>query len=327
MKNKYLNAILSLLIIVIIIGLAIYYIEQPSNDYLQGQAEATEIHVAPKVVGRLEKKLVEEGSPVKKGQLLAILSSPELDAKLLQAKSVKEIADAENLKATNGTRSEQLQQALSIWQQAKAASALAEKTYNRIQNLFDDKVVSAQKRDEAFTQNQAAKDQERTAYENYQLAVHGARKEDKQAAAAHVRQAKGAVEEVQSYQNEINIIAPADGEVELIVPNIGELVNAGFPVINLVDLSDIWVVFNIREDYMNSFHLHRKFSAIIPALGNKKVDLEVRYISPLGDFATWNATKTKGTFDLRTFRIKAYPIQKIDGFRPGMSVLVDEHSL
>ena len=327
MKKKYLNAILSLVILVIIIGLAIYYIERPSNDYLQGQAEATEIHVAPKVLGRLEKKLVEEGNPVKKGQVLAILSSPELDAKLLQAESARAAADAENLKAKNGTRSEQLQAALNQWQQAKTASALAEKTYNRIQNLFDEKVVSAQKRDEAYTQNQAAKEQERAAYANYSLAVNGARKEDRQAASAHAKQAEGAVDEVRSYRNEINIISPADAEVDQIIPNVGELVNAGFPVLNLVDLNDIWVVFNIREDYMNNFHMHRKFTGIVPALGNKKVDLEVRYISPLGDFATWNATKTKGDFDLRTFRIKAYPVQKIDGFRPGMSVLVDEHSL
>jgi HlyD family secretion protein len=327
MKKKYLSAILSLLILGVIIGLAIYYIERPSKDYLQGQAEATEIHVAPKVLGRLEKKLVEEGTQVKKGQLLAVLASPELDAKLLQAESAMKVADAENLKAKNGTRSEQVQAAFNQWQQAKAASALAEKTYNRIQNLFDEKVVSAQKRDEAYTQNQASKEQERAAYANYSLAVNGARKEDRQAASAHAKQAEGAVDEVQSYRNEINIISPADAEVDQIIPNVGELVNAGFPVLNLVDLNDIWVVFNIREDYMSNFHMHRKFTAIVPALGNKKVDLEVRYISPLGDFATWNATKTKGDFDLRTFRIKAYPIQKIVGFRPGMSVLVDERSL
>ena len=327
MKKKYLNAVLSLLIVGIIIGLAIYYIVRPSRDYLQGQVEATEIHVAPKVTGRLEKKLVEEGEPVKKGQLLAVLSSPELDAKLLQAESAMAIANAENRKAKNGTRVEQQQAAYNQWQQAKAASALAEKTYNRIQNLFDDKVVSAQKRDEAYTQSLATKQQEQAAYANYRMAQNGARVEDKQAASAHVNQARGAVAEVQSYKNEINIVSPADAEVEQIIPNDGELVNAGFPVLNLVDLNDIWVVFNIREDYMKSFQMHRKFTGIVPALGNKTVDLEVRFISPLGDFATWNATKTKGSFDLRTFKIKAYLTQKIENLRPGMSILVDEHSL
>ncbi len=327
MKKKYLNAIISLVIIGVIIALAVYYITRPSEDYLQGQAEATEIHVASKVVGRLEKKMVEEGDSVKKGQLLALLSSPELDAKLLQARSAMAMASAEDSKANRGTRSEQIQEALNQWQQAKAAAELADKTYKRMQNLFNENVISEQKRDEAYTQSIATKEQQNAAYAAYQMALNGARMEDKTAAAAQVDKARGAVDEVQSYKNEINIISPANAEVEQIIPNVGELVNAGFPVFNLVDLNDIWVIFNIREDYMKYFAMHRKLSATVPALGNKKIELEIRYISPLGDFATWDATKTKGSFDLRTFKIKAYPIQQIEGFRPGMSVLIDERSL
>jgi len=327
MKNKYLNAGIAVVVLGAIIGFAIYYIIKPSDDYLQGQVEATEIHVAPKVLGRLVKKLTEEGSTVKKGQLLGVLTSPELDAKLLQAQSAVEAAKAENVKAKNGPRSQQIQEALNSWQQAKAAAMLAEKTYGRIQSLYEDKVVSEQRRDEAYTQKQASKKQELGAYANYQMALQGTRFEDKEAASAHLRQAKGAVDEVQSYKDEINIIAPVNGEIEQIIPNVGELVNAGYPVFTMIDLDDIWVVFNIREDLMKNFKMHRKFVGIVPALGNKKIDLEVKYISPLGDFATWNATKTKGSFDLRTFRIKAYPVKRPDGFRPGMSVLVQENSL
>lgn len=323
----FVNILITLLIFGAIGAISVYFLSSQTNDYLQGQAEATEIHVAPKITGRLETKLVEEGQTVKKGDLLATLSSPELDAKLIQAQSAKDAATAQYDKALNGSRSEQIQGAYNVWQQAKAAADLAATTYKRMDNLYNEKVVSAQKRDESFAQMKATSDQAKAAYSNYQMAMNGARTEDKSASKAVMNQAEGAVKEVNVYRKEINVIAPADGEVNQFFPNLGELVNAGYPVINLVDLNDIWVVFNIREDYMEKFKMGSKFEGVVPALGNKKIQLEVKFIAPLGDFATWTATKTKGGFDMRTFKIKAYPTQKIEGFRPGMSVLVPSISL
>lgn len=324
---KTINILMSLLILGAITSVSIYFISNDSEDYLQGQAEATQINVAPKVTGRLVTKLVQEGQHVKKGDLLAILSSPELDAKLLQAQSAKDAAYAQYEKAMNGTRSEQIDAAYNTWQQAKAAADLASVTYKRIENLFNDKVVSAQKRDEALAQKNAAKDQENAAFNNYQMATNGARKEDKLASKAIVNQAKGAVQEINIYKDEINIIAPADGEINQFFPNIGELVNAGYPIVDIVDLNDIWVIFNIREDLMINFKMGETIEGIVPALNNKKIKLEVRYIAPMGDFATWTATKAKGGFDMRTFKIKAYPVSKVDGFRSGMSVLVPSITL
>ncbi|MBA5629899.1 HlyD family secretion protein [Moheibacter lacus] len=324
---KFSNILIALLIMGGLAAVSIHFISKPSEDFLQGQAEATEVHVASKIVGRLEQQLVKEGDQVIKGQLIAVLSSPELDAKLQQAQSAKDAATAQYQKANNGTRSEQVQAAYNLWQQAKAAADLANSTYQRMENLYRDKVIPAQKRDEAFANKNATYQQQQAAYNNYQMAVNGARTEDKLAAEALVNQANGAVSEVNTYRKEVNVTASADGEIEQIFPNVGELVNAGYPVATIVDLNDIWVVFNIKEDLMEQFKMNAKFNAEIPALGNKKVQLQVKYISPLGDFATWTATKTKGDFDLKTFKIKAYPTQKIEGFRPGMSVLIPSSEL
>ncbi|CAH0269338.1 efflux RND transporter periplasmic adaptor subunit [Chryseobacterium sp. WG14] len=323
----FINILIIILIFGAIAAVSVYFLTSPTKDYLQGQVEATEIHVAPKVTGRLEKKLADEGQSVKKGQLLAILSSPELDAKLIQAQSAKDAATAQYDKAINGTRYEQVQGAYNSWQQAKASADLAETTYKRMENLYQEKVIPAQKRDEAKGQKNASREQEKAAYNNYLMAKNGARTEDKNASAASMRQAEGAVKEVNVYRSEINVIAPADGEVNQYFPNLGELVNAGYPIVNLVDLNDIWVVINIKEDQMGKFKMNSKFEGVVPALDNKKIELQVKFIAPLGDFATWTATKTKGGFDMRTFKIKAYPTKKIDGFRPGMSVLIPSVTL
>lgn len=327
MKKNFLSTIIGVVIIIAIIGTAFWFMSRPKDLIIQGQADATQINVSPKISGRLSEIDVEEGDQVKKGQLLAVLETPELDAKLIQAQSVKQAAEAQDRKAQKGTRSEQIQSAYNVWQQAKATSELANKTYVRMQNLYNDKVIPAQKRDEAYTQSQSYKEQEKAAYSNYQMAVHGSRIEDKESASAQVNQAQGAIDEVLASKKESKIISPVSAEVLKIIPNQGELVNAGYPVVNLVDLNDLWVVFNIKEDLMEYFKKGTTFEGVIPALNNKKVQLKVRYIAAQGDFATWNATKTKGEFDIKTFEIKAYPIHKIDGFRPGMSVLVNMNKL
>ena len=327
MKSKLISSIISIIIIVAIIGLSIWFMNKPAKETIQGQVDATQINVSPKIAGRLEQVLIKEGDMVKEGDLLAVLSTPELDAKLVQAESAKAAAEAQDKKAKTGTRYEQIQGALNQWQQAKASAELAEKTYQRMQNLYNDKVISAQKRDEAYTQSKASREQEKAAYANYEMALNGSRSEDKEAASAQVNQAQGAIEEVLAYKKEAKVLSPATAEVLKIIPNRGEVVSAGYPIVNLVDLNDVWVVFNIKENLMGRFSKGTTFEAQIPALNNKKIKLQVRYIAAQGDFATWNATKTQGDFDMKTFEIKAYPTEKVEGLRPGMSALVDEKSL
>lgn len=327
MKSKLISSIISIIIIVAIIGLSIWFMNKPTQVTIQGQVDATQINVSPKIAGRLEQVLIKEGDMVKEGDLLAVLSTPELDAKLVQAESAKAAAEAQDKKAKKGTRTEQIQGAYNQWQQAKASAELADKTYERMQHLYNDKVISAQKRDEAYTQSKASRELEKAAYANYKMAINGSRSEDKEAASAQVNQAQGAIEEVLAYKKEAKVLSPSNAEVLKIIPNRGEVVSAGYPIVNLVDLNDVWVVFNIKENLMSSFKKGSTFEAQIPALNNKKIKLQVRYIAAQGDFATWSATKTQGDFDMKTFEIKAYPMEKVEGLRPGMSALVDEKSL
>ncbi len=327
MKSKVVNAIVGIVIVVVILVVSIFYMSAPDDSYIQGQVEAKQINVSSKIPGRIDGIFVKEGDRVTSGQVLVQISTPEIDAKLMQAESLKKAAAAIDTKINKGARQEEIQMAFNMWQQAKAGLELAEKTYTRVENLYNEKVIPAQQRDEVETKLKAAREIEKAASAAYTMVKKGLRPEDKEAALAVVDQTQGAVDEVLVYKREGEVKAPQDGEVATIMPNAGEIVNSGYPVVNLVDLNDIWVNFNIREDLMAKFKMHSKFEAIIPALGNIKVTLEVRYIAVQGDYATWSATKTKGDFDMKTFQIKAYPVVKVDGLRPGMSALVLEKSL
>ena len=303
---------------------SIYFFSNNEPIYLQGQVEAKQINVAPKVPGRVKAIYKKEGDRVQKGELLLELESTEIDAKLSQAEAVRLAAQAQSDKALHGAREEQIKGAYNVWQQAQAAADLAEKTYQRVSNLFNDKVLPAQKKDEAYTQMVALQKQAEAAKSQYEMAKNGARDEDKTAAQALVAQAQGVITEVNAYKDGAKVYAPADTQIQTIIPNEGEIVNAGYPVMNLIDTNDEWVVFNIREDKMVNYKEGTKFKAIVPALGNQEIELEVKHIAVQADFATWTATKSKGDFDKKTFAIKAYPTAKVEGLKPGMSVLVED---
>lgn len=317
MKNKnILGLIITSLIFCIVIILSIIFFYNDKPTYLQGQVEAKQINVAPKVPGRVKAIYKKEGDVVQKGELLLELESTEIDAKLSQAQAARSAAQAQSNKAEKG--------AYNIWQQANAAAELAEKTYQRVNNLYNEKVLPAQKRDEAYTQMVALQKQAEAAKSQYEMAKNGTRIEDKTAAQALVAQAQGVIAEVEAYKEGAKVFAPNTAEIQTIIPNEGEIVNAGYPVMTLIDTDEEWVIFNIREDKMNKFNIGAKFKAIVPALGNKEIELEVKHIAVQADFATWTATKSKGDFDKKTFAIKAYPIEKNKNLRPGMSVLIPE---
>lgn len=322
MKSKIIK--IALLLAVAVVLLLLIFNREESVQYWQGQAEARQINVAPKIAGRVEKIIAKEGDHIEKGELLLTIETPEINAKLAQASAAQDAAEAQLAKANAGARKQQIEGAYSLWQQAKTARAFAQTTFERVENMFKDQLISAQKRDEAFTRYQAAIQQENAAKSQYDMAMEGAQIEDKMAAKAMVSKAQGAVSEVKIYQREGNLYAPASAEIHKIIPNEGELVNTGYPIVTLVDLSDIWVVLNIREDFMSHFAKGTKFKAIVPALNNQEIELEVRHIAVMADFATWTATKAQGDFDRKTFEIKAYPTKEIKNLRPGMSVLVKQ---
>ncbi len=320
-------AFLTLLLVIALVSLVGWIVIKPEPVILQGQAEATEVRVSGKVPGRIEKFLASEGMRVKKGDTLVFISSPELDARLVQATSAEDAASAQNQKATKGARAEQIAAAYEMWQKAEVGVRLAEITYNRVQNMFKDGVVPAQKRDEADANFQASVATAKAAKSQYDMAVNGAETEDKQAAAAMVNRARGAVSEVESYLSETMLVSPIDGEVSDVFPRQGELVGSGAPIMNIVDLNDIWVVFNIREDLLSKIKAGTEMEAIVPALGNQPVRLKVNYIKAMASYATFKATKTNGGFDVKSFEVHAIPVSVVEGLRPGMSLMVDYEKL
>ena len=322
-KTKFIKSIVSLVFIAILVLIGVWFLTKPKTTILQGRIETKEIYLSAKIPTRIHTFEVKEGASVKKGQLLATLESPEIMAKEQQALALKQAASAQKNKATNGARIEEINASKSIYEKATAAVNVMEKTYTRMENLFKDGVISEQQRDEIFAKREVAiKDQE-TALSAYQMAIKGARNEDIDAASALVKQAEGALIELEGYKNERNIIAPIDAEVLEFLPEEGELIGAGYPVAHLVDISNSYAIVNIKETSLSNFKKDSEFEATIPALNNKKISFKIYYIAALGDYATWNATKATGDFDVRTFEIKATPIQEETELRPGMSILID----
>jgi len=320
-------AFLTLLLVIAVVSLVGWIVLKPEPVILQGQAEATEVRVSGKVPGRIDKLLVSEGTTVNKGDTLVLISAPELNAKLMQANSAEDAADAQNQKAIKGARAEQIAGAYELWQKAEVGVKLAEKTYSRVKNMFNEGVVPAQKSDEAEANYQAAIATSRAAKSQYDMAINGAEKEDKLAAVALVNRAKGAVSEVESYIAETMLVSPIKGEISDIFPKQGELVGSGAPIMNIVYLSDMWVVFNIREDLLPSIKMGKEFEAAVPALGAKNIRLKVNYIKAMASYATFKATKNNGGFDVKTFEVRAKPVTEIEGLRPGMSLMVDYNKL
>ncbi len=321
MSNMML-AFITLVIIIAIVAVVGFFVLKPDQEIIQGQAEAVEVRISGKVPGRIESFLTAEGQSVKKGDTLVILSSPEVEAKLMQAQAAEDAALAQNQKAIKGARSEQIASAYEMWQKAKAGLDIAQKSYQRMQNLYEKGVIPAQKRDEAEANYRAMTATEKAAKSQYDMAKNGAEREDKMAAEALVNRAKGAVAEVESYLRETALVAPISGEISEIFPQPGELVGTGAPIMNIVDLNDMWVIFNVREDLLEKFKMGEEFKAKVPALGNQEIVLRVTYLKDMGTYAAWKATKTTGQYDLKTFEVRAKPVEKVKDFRPGMSVIV-----
>lgn len=304
------------------IGYSFYQAYQPQPIRLQGQIESQQYSISSKVPGRIDQVFVRKGDLVNKGQLIFTIHSPEIEAKLEQAMAGQRAAGALAQEAETGSRSQQIQAARDQWLTAKAAADLAEKTYLRVNNLFEQGVVAEQRRDEANTQWRAARYSENAALQMYEMAKEGARKETILAASENERMAAGAVAEVEAYVADTRIESWFDGEVSQVLMQAGELAPQGFPVVTVVDRADSWAVFNVREDLLRHFQKGSTFKAFLPAL-NQYVEFTVTHIAVMGDFATWRSTDSSQGFDLRTFEVEARPTQPIDGLRMGMSVAVE----
>ena len=324
-KKKNYNLVIgiaALVAIVLIIAFVGYLVSRPKPQLIQGETEATEYRISCMVPGHVTELYCREGQSVSKGDTVAFIDSPQVRAKLAQAQAARSAAQAQSTKARNGARQEQIAGAYEIWQQALVQEDVMKKSFERVQNLYDQKVVAAQKYDETKAKYDAAVAQARAAESQYEMALNGARAEDKAAAEALVRQAEGAVREVDSYLEQLYLVSPADGIVSDVYPKQGELVGEGSPVMTVTDLSDIWFTFNIREDQLHGMNVGDALTVKVPALDGAQFEATVNYMAVRESYATWKATRETDQYDARTFEVRAVPAVPVEGLLPGMTVLV-----
>jgi hlyD family secretion protein len=314
-------------ILMVLIASAGFIFFGEKEDIITGQVEVDEIRIAGKVPGRIAEFLVEEGQSVKEGDTLVRIYSPEVLAKLEQAEAAKAAAEAQNQKAIAGARKEQKEGAYELWQKAKAGLEVAEKSFARVERLFKEGVVPAQKYDEVLAQLKAMQATERAARSQYDMAINGAQREDKMAAQALVARASGAISEVDAYMKESALLAPSAGTVSEIFPHKGELVGTGAPIMNIADYTATRVLCAVREDKLAKIKHGSKLKATVPALGDKAIELSVVKMKDMGSYATWKATKPRDEHDLRTFELTLKPTTSIEGLLPGMTVVLDKGQL
>lgn len=314
-------------ILMVLIASAGFIFFGEKEDIITGQVEVDEIRIAGKVPGRIAEFLVEEGQSVKEGDTLVRIYSPEVLAKLEQAEAAKAAAEAQNQKTIAGARKEQKEGAYELWQKAKAGLEVAEKSFARVEKLFKEGVVPAQKYDEVLAQLKAMQATERAARSQYDMAINGAQREDKMAAQALVARASGAISEVDAYMKESALLAPSAGTVSEIFPHKGELVGTGAPIMNIADYSATRVLCAVREDKLAKIKHGSKLKATVPALGDKAIELSVVKMKDMGSYATWKATKPRDEHDLRTFELTLKPTTSIEGLLPGMTVVLDKGQL
>lgn len=308
-------------IAVAIIGF--FFINRP-DQMVEGQADATSVTISGKLPGRVVDFYVREGDMVHAGDTLVHIHSSVAEAQLMKAEAMETAARAQNRKVDAGTRTQIVQGAKDLMDQAAAGVEITRKTYERMDNLWREGVVSEQKRDEASAAYKAAVAQHDAAKSQYSLALAGAQSEDKVSAAAMVNVARGSVREVESVLEDQYLLAPCDGQVDEIYPEPGELVSLGAPIMSLLKTQDKWVVFNVREEMLNDLPLGAEIEIMIPALDKKRCKARVFYSRDMGTYATWRSTKTTGQWDSRTFCIKARPLDSIPELRPGMTIVLTD---
>ena len=319
--NNILLAVLGFTVVVIIVGVIGFLTLERTDETIQGEVEVSEYRVSSKLPGRVLEIRVKEGDYVHVGDTLAILEVPEVKSQEKVLQATNEATEALQDLTNAGARKEQIQGAYQLYQQAIAAAEIAKKTYNRMQNLYNEGVISGQKRDEAFAAYKATEAQVEAAKSQYDLAKNGSREQEKRVAASNTKASKSAVDVVKDMLKETVQVAQVEGEVSAVYPKVGELVGLGSPIISISIMSDMWGTFNVREDHLAGLNKGEVFTAFVPAF-NKDIKMKVYYLKDEGSFATWKATKDNGDYDRKTFEVKARPITKLEGLRPGMSLII-----
>jgi HlyD family secretion protein len=310
-------------VIAAIVGLSVWYLVRGQPLLVQGEVDATRFDMAARVDGRVAEIPVNRGQDVAAGAVLVKIDNPETLAQKNQAMTAELVAKAQLAHINAGTRAEEIAARKAALDRAEAAVVLAQKTYDRISKLTGlghASVAELDKATDSLDEGQRAADQAKSAY---QEAINGYTKEEHEIAEATVKKAAADTKEVQSIIDQMVVYAPVASQVYQRNVEPGEYVSPGVPLITLIDLNDMWVHFDLREDLVKTLKVGDRFWVRIPALADREIAVEVRLIATKGEYASWRATRATGDFDLRTFSIRAYPLDKVAGLRPGMSAYLD----
>jgi HlyD family secretion protein len=318
-----LPAVIVALVVVAIAGLSIWYLLRGEPLLVQGEVDATRLDIAARVDGRVAQIPVERGQDVAAGAVLVRIDNPETVAKNEQAIAAKIVAASQLANVNVGTRVEVVAARKAELERAQASVVLAQKTYDRVSQLAEHGNAPIARLDQATDSLHEAQrnvDQAKSAYEQ---AVNGYTKEEHEIAEANVKKATADIAAVQSILDQMVVYAPVASQVYQRNVEPGEYVSPGVPLITLIDLNDMWIHFDLREDLVRTLKVGDRFDVRIPALADRRITVEVRLIATKGEYASWRATRATGDFDLRTFSIRAYPVEKVPELRPGMSAYLD----
>lgn len=319
--NNILLAVAGFSAVVFLVGILGFFFLGKTDEVIQGQVDCDDYRVSSKLPARVVEIRVKEGDYVHVGDTLAILQVPEVKAQEQAAQATDEAAKAISDMSNNGNRQEVIGTAREVYRQAVAAAEIAQKTFMRMDNLYKEGVITAQKRDEAQAAFKATQAQVAAAKEQLKLAQDGSREEEKRAAAKQAQAAGHAVDVVKGLLKETVQISAVEGEVSDVYSHEGELVGMGSPIMSISLIKDMWGSFNVREDQFNGMKIGSVIHAFVPAF-NKTIRMKVYYVKDQGSYAAWRSTKNSGQYDLKTLEVKARPIDKIDGLRPGMSLVL-----
>lgn len=312
-----------ILVVAIVAIIGFLCLNRP-DEIIEGQVEGTIVRVAGKLPGRVEEIYVREGDTVRAGDTLVHIHSSIVAAQLTEALAMQEAARAQNRKVDAGTRTQIIQAAQDMVAQAEAAKTIAKKTYDRLEKLYSEGVVSEQKRDEAKAAYDASVAAHSAALSQLSLAKSGAQIEDKQTTEAMVQAAGGGVSQVEAILEDSYLTAPFDGTIDVIFPEVGELIATGAPVMNLLKKDERYIVFNVREELLENMPVGKEISVMVPALGKDHINARIYYIRDMGSYATWHSTRSNGGWDSKTFQIKAEPTERVGELRPGMTIVYDK---
>jgi len=314
------------IIAAVIVALSIFYLLRPEPLLVQGEADATRFDIAARVDGRVKEIPVVRGQNVPAGAVLVRIDNPETVAKLDQMKAAMAVAQAQLANVLVGTRVETIAARKAELERAQAALVLAQKTFDRTQTLTEQGNAPQARLDQmtdTLHESERAVDQAKSAHDQ---AVNGYTKEERAIAKASVEKANADIQSVQSIIDQLVVYAPVASQVYQRNVEPGEYVSPGVPLVTLIDLADVWIHFDLREDLVKDLKVGDRFDVRIPALDDRRVTVAVKLIATKGEYASWRATRASGDFDLRTFSIRAYPVQPVPELRPGMSAYLDWRS-